>query len=296
MSRLTQQLTTAQLVLSPTDFEKIPRRFSEATLVAELDDRSIGRPSTFASIVGRLVDKMHVTHTNNTSIRQDCGLLRVSLQNGTLQPMPAICRVRAGQRGVLRPTLLAREVCRCVRVVSPEILDTGFTAHMEQGLDAVAAGKASWLELLRSFMDACRGVTSVPDEQLSQLQSRVPRHQLRNMEAREFPEHSLRVRLSRFGPVVECTSKLPEGVSPFVGLRGLLQQLQMDHMELDHELVRAVWDIRRQAIDANNKLVVTKDTLHISRHGLYAKGAPRLSREEALQSLRGWLHRTGDGV
>jgi DNA topoisomerase I len=300
MSSLTRQLTppmTAQLVLSPTDFAKIPRRFSEATLVAELDDRGVGRPSTFASIVGRLVDKMHVTHTNNTAIRKDCGLLSVSLQNGgrRVQPMPAICRVRAGQRGVLRPTLLAREVCRCVRVVSPEILDSRFTAHMEQGLDAVAAGKASWLDLLRSFMDACTGVTSVPDDLLSQLQSRVPRHQLRNMEAREFPEHSLRVRLSRFGPVVECTSKLPEGVSPFVGLRGLLQQLQMDHMELDHELVRAVWDIRKQAIDANNKLVVTKEhpntTLHISRHGLYTKGAPRLSREEALRSLRNWSDR-----
>ena len=97
-----------RLVLSPVDADKrVPRRFSEATLVAELDSQGIGRPSTFAGIIHRLVDKCHVTHTNNPAVREDCGLLEVALrgQDPRAKPLSATCSVRAGQRGVLRPTL-----------------------------------------------------------------------------------------------------------------------------------------------------------------------------------------------
>jgi DNA topoisomerase IA len=266
----------ARMVLHPRKARRIPRRFSEATLVAEMDRLGIGRPSTFASILHRLLDKQHVTHTNTSPLREDCGLLQVPLNNSTPPtPLPTTCSIRDRQRGVLRPTPMALEVCRCVSVVCPEVMDTAFTAQMEAALDQVALGRLSWLDLLRSFLARCDRVAASPPALVERLKRGVSREALSAMERREFPELGMVVRLSRFGPVLERRRR--RGGSAFVGIRGLLQQLDQDHMDIDAAQARAIWAIREGRHG--------KD-LRIGKYGLYRPGQHRISKEDAKATFR----------
>ena len=105
------QLTKEQKFTQP------PARYSEASLVRELEERGIGRPSTYAAIISTLQDRDYVRLEEKNFI----------------------------------PTDLGRVVCEHLRSHFVELMDVGFTASMEQQLDQVAEGGINWIKLLKDF-------------------------------------------------------------------------------------------------------------------------------------------------
>ncbi len=105
--------------LDPTQhFTQPPPRFSESSLVKELEERGIGRPSTYATIMSTIVSRGYVE-------KRDDG------------------RFRPTELGGLTTELLTQSF--------PQELDVGFTANMEEQLDAVEDGKVDWVKLLTDF-------------------------------------------------------------------------------------------------------------------------------------------------
>jgi DNA topoisomerase-1 len=98
-------------------FTQPPYRFSEATLIRELEERGIGRPSTYASILSTIKEKQYV-----------------KLDKGRFFPTELGCLVND------------------LLVVSfPDIFDIEFTAQMEENLDKIEDGDKGWVETLREF-------------------------------------------------------------------------------------------------------------------------------------------------
>jgi DNA topoisomerase I len=100
-------------------FTQPPPRFSEATLVKELEEKGIGRPSTYAAILSTVQDRGYVEK----------------------------------KEGRLHPTELGTMVNGLLVKSFPEIVSTDFTAQMEERLDEVEEGKQEWVKLLRDFYD-----------------------------------------------------------------------------------------------------------------------------------------------
>ncbi|ASG66169.1 DNA topoisomerase I [Idiomarina piscisalsi] len=100
-------------------FTKPPARYSEASLVKELEKRGIGRPSTYASIISTI---------------QDRGYVRVESRRFFAEKMGEIVNDRLIENFT-------------------ELMNYNFTAEMEQALDDIAAGKRQWKETLDSFYD-----------------------------------------------------------------------------------------------------------------------------------------------
>ncbi len=98
-------------------FTQPPPRYSEASLIKALEEKGIGRPSTYAAILSTIQDKNYV-----------------KLQNRRFSPT---------ELGFVVTDLLTSHF--------PEILDAAFTAEMEQGLDKVEEGAVSWVDLLKCF-------------------------------------------------------------------------------------------------------------------------------------------------
>jgi DNA topoisomerase-1 len=98
-------------------FTQPPPRFTEASLVRELEERGIGRPSTYAAIISTIQDREYVRQEDKHFV----------------------------------PTDLGSVVCSQLREHFPRLMDTGFTAAMEEDLDKVAEGHLGWVNLLRSF-------------------------------------------------------------------------------------------------------------------------------------------------
>ena len=98
-------------------FTQPPPRFSEATLVKELEEKGIGRPSTYAAILSTIQDRKYVEKKE--------------------------ARLYPTELGVMVNGLLVKSF--------PDIVSTDFTAQMEEQLDQVEEGEANWVKLLDGF-------------------------------------------------------------------------------------------------------------------------------------------------
>ncbi|MGH9702839.1 MAG: topoisomerase DNA-binding C4 zinc finger domain-containing protein, partial [Candidatus Acidiferrales bacterium] len=100
-------------------FTEPPPRYTEATLVKELEEKGIGRPSTYASIISTIVEREYVNK----------------------------------EQGRFTPTLLGEKVSDLLVKSFEDIFDVGFTAKMEDELDEIEEGKLPWRKSVKDFYD-----------------------------------------------------------------------------------------------------------------------------------------------
>ena len=142
-----------------------PPRYTEATLVKALEERGIGRPSTYASILATIVDRGYV------------------VKRGT----------------ALVPTFLAFAVTRLLEQHYGRLVDYGFTARMEDDLDRIAAGdeqRVAWLTRFYNGVDGDPGLHQLVTEHLDEIDARA-------VNSIEIPRSDVVVRVGRYGPYLE---------------------------------------------------------------------------------------------
>jgi DNA topoisomerase-1 len=128
-----------------------PARFTEASLVKTLESEGIGRPSTYASIIGTIIDRGYAQQNGNALI----------------------------------PTFTAFAVTSLLETYFPELVDTGFTSRMEQTLDDISTGGVAWLPYLRKFYQGEKGLENQVKEQENQIDPTVARTiELENLDAK----------------------------------------------------------------------------------------------------------------
>ena len=109
---------------------KPPARYSEASLVKTLEKEGIGRPSTYASIIGTIVDRGYASLNANS----------------------------------LAPTFTAFAVTSLLEEHFPDLVDTTFTARMESSLDEISSGSVEWLPYLEAFYKGSKGLAAQVDK------------------------------------------------------------------------------------------------------------------------------------
>ncbi|MCP2730396.1 type I DNA topoisomerase [Limnofasciculus baicalensis] len=157
-----------------------PARYTEASLVKTLESEGIGRPSTYASIISTIVDRGYAQLTKNALI----------------------------------PTFTAFAVTTLLEKYFPDLVNTGFTAKMEQTLDEISTGEAQWLPYLRKFYLGEKGL----DNQVKQRESQIDTAEARTIELENL---EAKVRIGKFGAYIELnrdgeqlTASLPQDVTP----------------------------------------------------------------------------------
>jgi DNA topoisomerase-1 len=118
-------------------FTEPPPRYTEATLIKDLEDKGIGRPSTYANIVSIIQEREYVDK----------------------------------EEGRLRPTTLGRQVWKTLERFFPEVFDTSFTAQMEQELDKVEDGDFAWQKVVKQFYDPFKESLDHIDEKKAGLKN-----------------------------------------------------------------------------------------------------------------------------
>ncbi|MEH1826574.1 MAG: type I DNA topoisomerase [Nostoc sp.] len=128
-----------------------PARYTEASLVKTLESEGIGRPSTYASIIGTIIDKGYAHLVTNALI----------------------------------PTFTAFAVTDLLEKHFPDIVDPSFTSKMEQTLDDIATGEAKWLPYLQQFYLGEKGLETLVRERESQIDATKARTvELENLDAK----------------------------------------------------------------------------------------------------------------
>ncbi|GAB3479666.1 type I DNA topoisomerase [Nocardiopsis coralliicola] len=156
-----------------------PARYTEATLVKEMEDREIGRPSTYASIIGTILDRGYVFKKGSALV----------------------------------PSFLAFAVVQLLERHFGELVDYDFTARMEDMLDGIARGDAERVPWLRRFYfgdDDAAGLKELVGDHLSEIDPR---------EVSSFPIRGtdIMMRVGRYGPYMEREGQrvnVPEDLAP----------------------------------------------------------------------------------
>jgi DNA topoisomerase-1 len=162
-------------------FTEPPPRYSEASLVKALEEHGIGRPSTYASIISTLQDREYVDMDSRRFV----------------------------------PTDIGKIVCRFLTHHFHRYVEYGFTAAMEDELDAVSRGEEDWTTPLEKFWKPFI-------HQVERIDKTVTREQV--AQARELGKEAatgkpITVRMGRFGPFVQIGTKDDEEKPRFAGLR-----------------------------------------------------------------------------
>ena len=157
-----------------------PARYTEASLVKTLESEGIGRPSTYASIIGTIIDRGYANLISNALV----------------------------------PTFTAFAVTELLETYFPDLVDTSFTARMEQTLDEISTGEAEWLPYLRSFYLGDTGLQN----QVKERESQIDPNKARTVELEDL---EAKVRIGKYGPyiVVEngndtVTASIPKDLTP----------------------------------------------------------------------------------
>ena len=134
-------------------FTKPRGRYTEASLIAELEKKGIGRPSTFASLVSTIIDREYVEKTNMEGTTQDTKHLELAAPT-TWPPTATTTTHKVGaEKNKLRSTPLGKTVSEFLSREFTDLFNYDFTAAMEQDLDRIAHGEKAWKTLLQSTWD-----------------------------------------------------------------------------------------------------------------------------------------------
>jgi len=121
-------------------FTQPPPRYTEASLIRTLEEKGIGRPSTYAQIVSTIKERGYVET----------------------------------EKGHLKPTELGLLVNDLLIAHFPDILETGFTARLEEELDQIEEGKKDRVELLRNFYQTFEKILAKAKEEMASLKVGIP--------------------------------------------------------------------------------------------------------------------------
>ena len=176
--------TAEFLDLSAEGHATKPRaRYTEASLVKQLEERGIGRPSTYAAIMGTLVDRGYVNKRGTAMI----------------------------------PTWLAFAVIRLLEEHFAELIDYDFTATMEEVLDTVAAGDVPRLEVLKRFYFGGSGLDGVDFPGLSTLVNGLGEIDAREISSFPVGDSGIILRVGRYGAYLDdngSRANVPEDLAP----------------------------------------------------------------------------------
>jgi DNA topoisomerase-1 len=156
-----------------------PARYTEASLVKALEERGIGRPSTYAAIMGTILDRGYVR--------------------------------KQGQ--ALVPEFLAFAVVNLLERHFPRLVDYEFTARLEDDLDEIASGdeaRTTWLKRFYFGEDGTEGLKTLIESRLDEIDARA-------VNTVELPGTDIVVRVGRYGPYLERGDErqtLPPDIAP----------------------------------------------------------------------------------
>lgn len=154
-------------LITEQKFTQPPSRYTEAGLVKEMEDKNIGRPSTYASIISVLITRRYVKR----------------------------------EKKALVPTKLGFDVIGILQVYFPDIIDVDFTGEMEDNLDLIEMGKKEWRQIIADFYEGFSEELKIADKEVERIEKEV----ILSDEVCELCGRQMAIKEGRFGKFLACT-------------------------------------------------------------------------------------------
>jgi DNA topoisomerase-1 len=193
-------------------------RYNEASFIRILDKESIGRPSTYTSIIGKLLERAYIRIENVDGKRVEAiDLKRVHNSNDITSKMREI--FVGSEKKRIKPTPIGEHVYSFVSKNFPYIADSKFTGGMEDDLDNIASGQKNKLDVLGAFWKVLK--KDLVSEQCGPINGVVI----------VDGDISYTLKVARYGPVVQWLGD--NGKLVYVGLTPYLQHTKKELEEVN---------------------------------------------------------------
>ena len=161
------EVLVLEKLIKEQKFTQPPARYTEASLVKEMEEKNIGRPSTYASIISVLVNRKYVKRVKKS----------------------------------LEPTKLGFDVIGILQDYFTDIVDVKFTGEMEDNLDSVEMGEKDWKKVIADFYEGFSKELKNADREVERIEKEV----VLSDEVCEICGKPMAIKEGRFGKFLACT-------------------------------------------------------------------------------------------
>ncbi|MGB5982455.1 MAG: type I DNA topoisomerase [Nonlabens sp.] len=238
-----QELSNKQITATQR-FSRPPYRFTEASLVKQLEELGIGRPSTYAPTITTIQNRKYIEKGQSEGEEREYAQL--TLTDGSISEKQ-LTEKTGSNKNKLVPTDVGRVVNNFLVEHFSQILDYNFTAKVEESFDNIAEGKEEWTDMMKHFYKSFHPtVKDVAENAEREVGERV---------LGTHPESGkpVSVRLGRFGPMAQIGEADDEEKPQFASL---LPSQSLNTIELEEalelfKLPRTVGEYNNHPVDVN---------------------------------------------
>ncbi|MBK6860860.1 MAG: type I DNA topoisomerase [Saprospiraceae bacterium] len=177
-------------------YTRPPARYTEASLVKKLEELGIGRPSTYAPTISKIMEENRGYVVKESRPGLERAFQVIKLEQKKIIEIKETEITGAGKNH-LYPTDIGMIVCDYLALHFPDVINYSFTAEIEQEFDEIADGKLNWVKMIDDFYWPFHKNVDVVMEQGERAKGR------RDLGIDPATGKKILVQLTRFGPVVQ---------------------------------------------------------------------------------------------
>lgn len=204
-----KQLLNLNEMNATESFTRPSARYTEASLVKKLEELGIGRPSTYAPTISKIMEEErgYVTKESREGVKRDFRFLHLS--NGKISSKTK-SEITGTTKNCLYPSDLGMVVSDFLSQHFGTIMDYGFTAEVEDQLDKIATDGHDWKKMLRNFYGSFHESVENTMENAERAKGK------RILGIDKNSGHSVIAQMTRFGPVIQIGDReeVAEGEKP----------------------------------------------------------------------------------
>ena len=186
-----------------------PSRFSEASLVKELEEKGIGRPSTYAPTIATIQNRGYIIKDSREGEKVEFKVITLE-KNKITEGIEK--KTEGSEKNKLYPTDIALITNDFLVTNFAEITNYDFTAKVEKELDDIAEGKNNWIKMLQNFYDKfISEVNKCSNSERVEFTSRL-------LGVDPKTGKNIYVRIAKFGPVIQIGDKNENEKPHFINL------------------------------------------------------------------------------
>lgn len=151
------------------EYTKLPLRYNEAGLIKFLEKNGIGRPSTYSSIITKVIDRKYVEIKNIEGTTKTSKIIELDNKFSIKEDTKEITIGKEQKK--ITPTEMGMTFNEFMNTNFEPIMQIKFTANLESYLDKIAIGKANWVTVLKTFYDMFNPIVEKLNDNMKQIKN-----------------------------------------------------------------------------------------------------------------------------
>lgn len=237
-----------------------PQRYNDSSFVKLLESEGIGRPSTYSSILSKIIERQYVVKSNINGVKYSITNIAYDPYQQKIIKKEEEVEIGAEQNKLVA-TDIGIEIDNFLENTFHYIVDKNFTAVMENDLDMIARGDKQRLEVLTTFWESF-------SKDLSKVKLDTSNNIKKNLKTEEniieYEGKSYTIRLAKYGPVIQYDD---QGTKKYINLKSYLSLTKKEYTNINKEDIKFMMSLPKQLMNYKNDNVI----LAIGQYGLYLK-------------------------